>query len=288
MSDAKILPCWRDQFSARKHDAEKVGEQLGNDIEIERPEVFMSLVVPAYNEEERIEIMLEEAVEYLREQYGPRAPSRKPDGAPKSRNQKANGHHISPAAGQDDEPTGWEILVVSDGSTDKTIETVLDFARRSGKDASFIRVVSLRKNRGKGGAVTHGMRHVRGRYAVFADADGASKFGDLGKLVRASKEIEDAGGRGVAVGSRAHLVGSEAVVKVRYFLSYVLQYSYSQRVAFVPPQSVNAFIPFITSTPYASGDSRHSRYAMWFQAFLAPFVALHNTLHALRRLDLRC
>ena len=57
------------------------------------------------------------------------------------------------------------------------------------------------------------MRHVRGQYAIFADADGASKFEDLGKLVEASKKIEDAEGRGVAVGSRAHLVGSEAVVK---------------------------------------------------------------------------
>ncbi len=59
------------------------------------------------------------------------------------------------------------------------------------------------------------MRHVRGKYVVFADADGASRFEDLGKLIQACKKVEDAEGRGVAVGSRAHLVGSEAVVKVR-------------------------------------------------------------------------
>jgi dolichyl-phosphate beta-glucosyltransferase len=62
--------------------------------------------------------------------------------------------------------------------------------------------------------VTHGMRHVRGEYAIFADADGASKFEDLGKLLRACEEMEDASGRVVAVGSRAHLVGTEAVVTV--------------------------------------------------------------------------
>lgn len=84
-------------------------------------------------------------------------------------------------------------------------------------------MISLEQNRGKGGAVTHGMRHARGAYVIFADADGASKFSDLEKLLTACREIEDDGGRGVAVGSRAHLVGSEAVVKrskLRNFLMH--------------------------------------------------------------------
>ncbi len=78
-----------------------------------------------------------------------------------------------------------------------------------------LRVVSLERNRGKGGAVTHGMRHVRGKYVLFADADGASKFSDVAKLLRACRAVADERGRAVAIGSRAHLVGSEAVVKVR-------------------------------------------------------------------------
>lgn len=122
---------------------------------------------------------------------------------------------------------GWEILLVSDGSTDKTIDVALEFARRKGlsegetgtiwaKGAGkgTIRVVVLEENRGKGGAVVHGMRHARGRYIVFADADGASRFGDLEKLVRAADRVADEKGRAVAIGSRAHLVGSEEVVKV--------------------------------------------------------------------------
>jgi len=190
---------------------------LGNDIAIEGPEVFMSLVVPAYNEEERIEIMLTEAVEYLQMEYGDKDSKQRVNGELKGRKPKVNGvngHNASHLLHSQSKPTGWEILVISDGSTDKTIDTVLNFARDLGKDSSFIRVVSLQDNRGKGGAVTHGMRHVRGEYAVFADADGASKFEDLGKLLRASREVEDADGRGVAVGSRAHLVGTEAVVMV--------------------------------------------------------------------------
>lgn len=176
----------------------------------------MSLVVPAYNEEERIEIMLMEAVEYLQMEYGERNTKRRANGELQVRKPKVNGvNGVNGHSSLQSKPTGWEILVISDGSTDKTIDTVLTFARSLGKDSSLIRVVSLHDNRGKGGAVTHGMRHVRGEYAVFADADGASKFEDLGKLLRASKDVEDADRRGVAVGSRAHLVGSEAVVRVR-------------------------------------------------------------------------
>ena len=176
----------------------------------------MSLVIPAYNEEERLEIMLSEAVEYLQKEYGTSRRTVHANGSATQRKATANGKasHASNRSVASSELTGWEIVAVNDGSTDKTVETALNFAKRLGKDSSLIRVVSLSQNRGKGGAVTHGMRHVRGRYAIFADADGASKFEDLGKLVTASQKIEDADGRCVAVGSRAHLVGSEAVVKV--------------------------------------------------------------------------
>ena len=176
----------------------------------------MSLVIPAYNEEDRLSIMLSEAVDYLEQEYSPGKASQLQNGnATKAMNngkKSLNGHiDTSPTH----PPTGWEVLLVSDGSTDKTVETALKFARARGTPISTsIRVICLSENRGKGGAVTHGMRHVRGKYAVFADADGASKFEDLGKLVQACQKIEDSNGRGVAVGSRAHLVGSEAVVKV--------------------------------------------------------------------------
>ena len=176
----------------------------------------MSLVIPAYNEEDRLEVMLSEAVEYLQKEYGSPGRTVHANGSAKQRKATENGKasHASNRNGASSELTGWEIVVVNDGSRDKTVETALNFAKRLGRDSSLIRVVSLSKNRGKGGAVTHGMRHVRGRYAIFADADGASKFEDLGKLVKASQKIEDVDGRCVAVGSRAHLVGSEAVVKV--------------------------------------------------------------------------
>lgn len=45
----------------------------------------------------------------------------------------------------------YEIIIVSDGSTDKTVEVATKYAQKLGSDK--IRVLALEKNRGKGGAV---------------------------------------------------------------------------------------------------------------------------------------
>ncbi|KAL9079802.1 MAG: hypothetical protein Q9157_001311, partial [Trypethelium eluteriae] len=251
-------------LARRKHSS-----KLLEDIPVDPASVFISVVVPAYNEETRLAGMLEEAVEYLQDAYGdahgPSVEATKPStSATQRRGVNGSGkgqqqhQHQDGSTGMNGAVTaaettrapgrGWEILIVSDGSTDATLNTALSFARshqleqypfptavpgpwRSGpasKKATqiphgSIRVVSLEQNRGKGGAVVHGMRHVRGEYVVFADADGASKFEDLGRLVKGCREVEDERGRGVAIGSRAHLVGSEAVVKrsaIRNFLMH--------------------------------------------------------------------
>ena len=219
VSTAEQLPCWQDKFDAQKQVAQKKGDFSKAPIDIEEPELFMSLVVPAYNEEDRLGIMLTEAVDYLEKEYGGSKLEKLVNGQAKSGRNGNIGHSDSHTRQRAREARGWEVILVSDGSTDKTIETALSLARDlNNKISSSIRVVALEKNRGKGGAVTHGMRHVRGKYAVFADADGASKFGDLGKLVQGCQKIQDAEGRAVAVGSRAHLVGGESVVKVSLVL----------------------------------------------------------------------
>ena len=221
VSGYEDLPCWQDGHDAKKKSAEEFGRSE-KETKIQQAEVFMSLVVPAFNEEQRLGIMLTEAVEYLEREYGGNEPKIHVNGSTKRRKdvsrETGNGHAVHEDFQQQQ---GWEILVVSDGSTDKTVDIALRFAKElRGNAASRIRVVHLHANRGKGGAVTHGMRHVRGQYAGFADADGASKFEDLGKLVREAGKIEDAQGRCVAVGSRAHLVGSEAVVQVGVLLCH--------------------------------------------------------------------
>jgi glycosyltransferase involved in cell wall biosynthesis len=280
-------------------------------------EVFVSIVVPAYNEEKRLGGMLEEAVDYLQQHswgtyegsttagvMGGKEAQRTAKGR-KQQNGTA-GNLLSSAAAK-----GWEILIVSDGSTDKTIETALSFARShqlflhptpipgprtphpnhsTQIPPGAIRVISLEENRGKGGAVIHGMRHVRGEYVIFADADGASKFSDLGRLMEECRRVEDSQGRGVAVGSRAHLVGSEAVVKVQFQSSPAGESVKLKHLtlALFPTQLPNAFFPLSPTHTHAYCHCRYQRYPMWLQALFTPLLTSHHPVHAFRGLDLRC
>jgi dolichyl-phosphate beta-glucosyltransferase len=45
-----------------------------------------------------------------------------------------------------------------------------------------LKVLTLEENRGKGGAVTQGMLSAGGKYILFVDADGATRFSDLALL----------------------------------------------------------------------------------------------------------
>jgi dolichyl-phosphate beta-glucosyltransferase len=219
------LPSWLDQFNATTPKPA-----------IAPADLFMSVVIPAYNEEDRLSGMLEEAVNYLERMYGTAT-------QPSIETRSMRKRKPDTTESTDSPDRGWEIILVSDGSTDATEDVAFRFARdhqlslhpkgtagpwtpQAAEGVHIppgtIRVVTLTRNRGKGGAVTHGMRHVRGQYVVFADADGASKFDDLGKLVGAARDVEDKKGRAVAVGSRAHMVGSEAVVKVRFYFIFSL------------------------------------------------------------------
>ncbi|KAI9645365.1 dolichyl-phosphate beta-glucosyltransferase [Ciborinia camelliae] len=215
-TENKPLTCWYDTWVAhREASTSKTSPSKEKDVStgaIDAAEIEMSLVVPAYNEEERLTGMLEEALSVLDNTYG-RIPKGKGTG------------------------TGYEILLVNDGSKDKTVQVALDFSRKNNLH-DVLRIVTLEENRGKGGAVTHGMRHVRGEYAVFADADGASRFTDLGKLVEGAKQVVDSEGRGVAVGSRAWLVGSEAVVK-RSALRNALMHSFHLLLRLLTPPATS-------------------------------------------------
>jgi dolichyl-phosphate beta-glucosyltransferase len=121
----------------------------------------------------------------------------------------------------------FEIIIVDDGSTDGTSDVALSFFSSLPKSSPYtallktndVRLVTLERNAGKGAAVRHGFLHARGERILMVDADGASQFEDLEKLWEGLDGVErsqDGGEKlGVAIGSRAHLVGTEAVVKVR-------------------------------------------------------------------------
>jgi dolichyl-phosphate beta-glucosyltransferase len=150
--------------------------------------VDLTIVVPAYNETERLPDMMAATIRHLTSLKGKRT---------------------------------YEILVVDDGSSDGTSATALDLAKKY--TDSDIKVVTLEKNIGKGGAVRHGMLYAGGERLLMADADGASRIEDLEGLWKSMDTIAPNNAPGVVVGSRAHLVKSEAVVK-RSFLRNVLMY----------------------------------------------------------------
>ena len=73
----------------------------------------------------------------------------------------------------------YEIIIVDDQSSDATVKVALDKADEYKLSPHIMRIITLSKNRGKGGAVTHGLLHSRGKYSLFADADGATLFPDV-------------------------------------------------------------------------------------------------------------
>jgi len=106
----------------------------------------------------------------------------------------------------------YEIIVVDDGSPDATSASVRPFIKEVSTER--LRVLRLLRNRGKGGAVTAGVLRARGEYILFADADGATAVHEIANLERQVKQIEK-DGLAVGIGSRAHLVNTDVVVKVR-------------------------------------------------------------------------
>lgn len=124
------------------------------------PKLDLSIVIPAYNEESRLPRTLDRIFAYLNER-----------------------------------PFQAEILVVDDGSSDRTAETV----NASRQKYPGLRLVSNGENRGKGFSVRHGMLEARGEIALFTDADLSTPIEEADKLLGAMREK----GFDAAIGSRA-------------------------------------------------------------------------------------
>lgn len=79
----------------------------------------------------------------------------------------------------------WEIIMVDDGSTDKTLEIA---KKLSAKDKR-LRVISHQPNRGYGAALNSGFTHAKYKYIVFTDGDMQFDFKEITKFV---EKISDA------------------------------------------------------------------------------------------------
>lgn len=73
----------------------------------------------------------------------------------------------------------WEIIIIDDGSKDKTGEIADKLA---GEDKR-IRVIHHSPNRGYGGALKSGYEAARYEWIAFTDSDGQFKFSDIDKFI---------------------------------------------------------------------------------------------------------
>jgi len=104
---------------------------------------YLSVIIPAFNEELRITQTLSAVYDYLQKQ-----------------------------------DYDWEVLVVIDGAQDETLGKTQEFA--AGRQ--HIRWIDRKQNRGKGYTVREGMLAATGRVRLFADADNSISISNFDKM----------------------------------------------------------------------------------------------------------
>jgi len=125
---------------------------------------FLSIVIPAYNEEKRIERTLDDVLRFL----------------------EAQAYHA-------------EVIVVDDGSSDGTARVASDRIAAYRNAGHEMRVLTNEPNRGKGYSVKRGLTEARGEIVLFTDADLSSPISEAPKLIDPIFERR----ADVAIGSRA-------------------------------------------------------------------------------------
>ncbi len=126
--------------------------------------IKLSLIIPAYNEENIIRDTLEHVIEFLSEKR-----------------------------------YGWEVIVVDDGSSDKTSEIIKPFR------AQGVRLVKHDINMGKGAAIRTGVKKSKGKFIIFSDADLSVSIKNIDQFLTELKKSE------VVIGSR-RVLGAQIVI----------------------------------------------------------------------------
>lgn len=73
----------------------------------------------------------------------------------------------------------WEILIVDDGSSDRTLEIGKEVARENRN----VRVITHSPNRGYGAALREGLTNAKYKYIVFTDGDRQFDFSEVKRLI---------------------------------------------------------------------------------------------------------
>jgi len=123
--------------------------------------MYLSVIIPAYNEEKRLSKTLEEIDKYLSKQ-------RVAEASP----------HLPPCSASPHSVYDYEILVVNDGSKDKTAQVIRDRV----SVIQNLRLIDNKKNNGKGYVVRQGMLEAKGEYRIFTDADNSTSIDQVEKM----------------------------------------------------------------------------------------------------------
>lgn len=140
---------------------------------IEKNIYDLSIIIPAYNEENRIKNTLLSIHDYL-----------------------------------SDKKITAEILVVNDGSKDKTAEVVKNYQNK----ITNLKIINFEKNSGKGAAVKQGIMESKGKLVLFTDADNSTPIEEFEKL---QKSMTDQNAQ-IAIGSRYLQDSSVRIKQPRY------------------------------------------------------------------------
>ncbi len=105
----------------------------------------------------------------------------------------------------------WEILLVNDGSTDKTLEYAKELARKYRN----VKVVSHSPNRGYGASLKEGFNTAQYKYVVFTDGDGQFDFTQVSRLIEALP------GHDIVIGYRKKRRDQKIII--RLLLMYLLK-----------------------------------------------------------------
>ncbi|MBF0489464.1 MAG: glycosyltransferase family 2 protein [Candidatus Omnitrophica bacterium] len=120
--------------------------------------VSISIIIPAKDEEQRLPVFLTKVVTYCK-----------------------------------NSSNSYEIIVVDDGSKDKTAQVALEFQ----KQFTSLSVHSLERNHGKGYAVKQGFLQAEGDIVLFLDADGSTGPEEIERYLPLFEQGSD-----VIIGSR--------------------------------------------------------------------------------------
>lgn len=185
----------RAQFNSDNITFEKIGIQSNHNNE--EDSYLLSLVVPAFNEEDRLPPMLTSTLDFLQ--------SSKDELIKLCNESLILDNKQRKEYGANTQTPPFQIIIVNDGSSDGTVEALKKITEKefnhSVQATTAIKLLTLKHNAGKGAAVKAGMLHCNAKLALMVDADGATNISSLDSLLKEMK----ASRAHMVFGSRAHM-----------------------------------------------------------------------------------